>query len=53
MIERSMRFITALSTDPRVRCLVLTAYYLAILVGVLLMWASETLVTPSFIYQEY
>jgi hypothetical protein len=48
-----MRFITTLSTDPRVRCLVLTVYYLAILIGVLLMWASGTLVTPSFIYQEY
>jgi len=53
MIERSMRFITTLSTNPRVRCLVLTAYYLAILIGMLVMWARETLVTPSFIYQEF
>ena len=48
-----MRSITTLSTDRRVRCLVLTAYYLAILIGVFWMWASGTLVTPSFIYQEY
>jgi hypothetical protein len=48
-----MRFITTLSTDRRVRCLVLTAYYLAVLIGVFWMWASGTLVTPSFIYQEY
>lgn len=53
MIERSMRFIMTLSTDPRVRCLALTAYYLAILIGMLVLWARETSVTPSFIYQEF
>jgi hypothetical protein len=53
MIERSMRFITTLSINPRVRVLALTAYYLAVLIGTLLLWARAGAVTPSFVYQGF
>jgi hypothetical protein len=36
-----------------VRTVVLTLYYLAILVGLILMYGKGDFSTPSFIYQAY
>jgi D-Ala-teichoic acid biosynthesis protein. len=53
MIERSMRFIATVSISPRIRFVALTAYYLAVLIAMLLLWTRAGAVTPSFVYQEF
>jgi hypothetical protein len=38
---------------PRVRFVVLTAYYLGILLGLIALYAKEDFSTPPFIYQNF
>ena len=42
-----------LSVDSRVRSVVLTGYYLAILAGVLALSTLGAFTTPSFVYQGF
>lgn len=42
-----------LSADSRVRGAALTGYYLAILVGVLLLSTFGAFTTPAFVYQGF
>jgi len=51
--KRWMPFITALSTDPWVRLAALTFYYLAIILGLILMYGKGDFSTPPFIYQGF
>lgn len=53
MIKRSTTFITTASTNPRVRVVVLTLYYLAIIVGLIILYGRGDFTTPKFIYQGF
>jgi len=53
MIERLTRSITTAFTDPRVKILGLTVYYLAILGALMVMSARGAFSTPAFIYQGF
>ena len=53
MTRSSTRFITTRFADPRVKVVALTCYYLAILVGVLVLATSGAFVTPTFVYQGF
>jgi hypothetical protein len=48
-----MPSITAGYANPWVRGLVLTAYYLAILVGLVLLYGRGDFSTPPFVYQGF
>jgi hypothetical protein len=48
-----MTSITAFSTRPTVRVTALTAYYLAVLAALLVMYGKGDFSTPSFIYQGF
>jgi hypothetical protein len=48
-----MRSITTLCRNPLVQVGVLTLYYLAILVGVLLVSSKGSFTTPGFVYQGF
>jgi len=43
----------ALATRPSVRILALTLYYLAILLGLILLYGRGDFSTPTFIYQGF
>ena len=53
LIKRWMTFITAFYAKPRIKMAVLILYYLAILLGLILMYGQGDFSTPSFIYQEF
>jgi hypothetical protein len=44
---------TARSIDRRLRVIALTLYYLAILVGLIVLYGRGDFSTPSFIYQGF
>ena len=48
-----MTSITALYAKPWVKSLLLTLYYLAILIGLLLLYGKGDFSTPPFIYQGF
>ena len=52
-IKRWMLFIMGKFTNPWVRGILLTLYYLAILVGLILMYGKGDFSTPPFIYQGF
>ena len=53
MIKRWTDFITGLYVNPLVRTIALTFYYLAILLGLILMYGKGDFSAPSFIYQAF
>ncbi len=48
-----MTFITIAYHNPTVRVVVLTLYYLAIILALILMYGRGDFSTPSFIYQGF
>lgn len=48
-----MNFIAAFSAKPGARATALTLYYLAILVGLLMLYGAGDWSTPSFVYQGF
>ncbi len=48
-----MTSIAALYANPWVRAAALTLYYLAILLGLILMYGKGDFSTPSFVYQGF
>jgi hypothetical protein len=53
MTRRWMPFITGLYTNPTVHIVGLTLYYLAIILGLILMYGRGDFSTPPFIYQGF
>lgn len=53
MTGRWMHSITALYNNPGVRIAVLTIYYLAIILGLIVMYGRGDFSTPPFIYQGF
>jgi membrane-bound ClpP family serine protease len=53
MSTKRWTFLTTLITNPWVRGILLTLYYLAILVGLILMYGKGDFSTPPFIYQGF
>ena len=53
MIGSSLHFITRLWSHPAARFLILTFYYLAIILGLILMYGRGNFTTPKFIYQGF
>jgi len=52
-IRRWTRSITELYANPWVRSILLTLYYLAILIGLILLYGKGDFSTPKFIYQGF
>ena len=52
-IKRWMLFITGIFTNPWGRGILLTLYYLAIMLGLILMYGKGDFSTPPFIYQGF
>ncbi len=52
-IRRLMRFIMGVYTNPLGHGILLTLYYLAIIVGLVLMYGKGDFSTPKFIYQGF
>ncbi len=52
-IKRWMRSITAAFRSPWGRTLLLSAYYLAIILGLILMYGRGKLTNTNFIYQGF
>jgi hypothetical protein len=52
-IKRWTSFFTGLYVSPWVRIVTLTLYYLAILVGLIVMYGKGDFSTPSFVYQGF
>lgn len=44
---------TWLVTRPRLRLLLLTIYYLAVIIGLVLLYGRGDFSTPPFLYQEF
>lgn len=53
MIGTSLHFIARLWSHPTARFLILTLYYLAIILGLILMYGRGNFTTPNFIYQGF
>jgi hypothetical protein len=53
LIKQWMTSITGLYANPWVRTVTLTLYYLAILLGLILMYGKGDFSTPSFVYQGF
>lgn len=53
MIRRWMHSITGLYSNPTVRVIALTLYYLAIILGLIIMYGRGDFSTPPFIYQGF
>ncbi len=53
MLRRWMLFITTLSHNPTVRIVALTLYYLAIILGLILLYGKGDFSTPPFVYQGF
>lgn len=52
-IKRSTHFFTEIYTNPWVRTFLLVLYYLAILVGLVILYGKGNFTTPPFIYQGF
>jgi hypothetical protein len=53
LIKPWMTFITELYAKPKVKAVILTLYYLAILLGLILMYGKGDFSTPDFVYQGF
>lgn len=53
MIKRSTLFITTLRRDMRLRVVALAILYLAIVLGLIVLYGKGDFSTPPFIYQGY
>lgn len=53
MTKRWILSITALYNNPGVRVFILTLYYLAIILGLIVMYGRGDFSTPPFIYQGF
>jgi hypothetical protein len=53
LIKRSMHFFTGIYTNPWARIILLVLYYLAILVGLVILYGKGNFTTPPFIYQGF
>ena len=52
-IRRWMTSITAVYNNPIGRIILLTLYYLAIILGLILLYGKGNFSTPKFIYQGF
>ncbi len=52
-IKRWMSFIAGFFNNPWVRTILLTLYYLAILIGLIVLYGKGDFSTPKFIYQGF
>ena len=52
-IQKLTKAVLALVADPRVRLVALTVYYLAILLGLVLLYGRGDFSTPPFVYQGF
>ncbi len=52
-IKRLTHFFTGAYTNPTVRVVLLTLYYLAIIAGLILMYGKGNFTTPKFVYQGF
>ncbi len=52
-IKRLMNFFTAIYTNSTGRVVLLTLYYLAIIVGLIIMYGRGNFTTPKFVYQGF
>ncbi len=53
MIKSWMPTITRIYHNPTVHVILLTLYYLAIILGLIIMYGKGDFSTPSFIYQGF
>lgn len=53
MLKRWMLFITTLFAKPGVRVIALTLYYLAIILGLIILYGKGDFSTPPFVYQGF
>lgn len=53
MIKSLTLFITSASHNPSVRTVALTLFYLAILLGLIVLYGRGDFSTPKFIYQGF
>ncbi len=53
MIGRWTPFFTALYNNSTVRILALTLYYLAIILGLIILYGKGDFSTPPFVYQGF
>ncbi len=53
MMTRSWTLINGLYHNPTVRVIALMLYYLAIILGLILMYGKGDFSTPPFIYQGF
>ncbi len=53
MIKSWMPSITALYHNPTLRVIALTLYYLAIILGLILLYGRGDFSTPPFVYQGF
>ena len=52
-IKRLTTFFTAAFTNPTIKTILLTLYYLAIIAGLIIMYGKGDFSTPKFIYQGF
>jgi D-Ala-teichoic acid biosynthesis protein len=52
-IKHLTNFFTAIYTNPTWRVVLLTLYYLAIIVGLIIMYGRGNFTTPKFVYQGF
>jgi hypothetical protein len=52
-IKHLTNFFTAICTNPTGRVVLLTLYYLAIIVGLISMYGRGNFTTPKFVYQGF
>ena len=53
MLRRVSAFVRGLAAKPSVRFVALTVYYLAIILGLIIMYGKGDFSTPPFIYQGF
>jgi hypothetical protein len=53
VLERCKRLVTKLAANSWLRAVALTAYYLAILVGLVIMYGLRNFTNPPFVYQGF
>ncbi len=52
-MKHSTRFITELYSNPRVRMVALTLFYLAILIGLVVLYGRGDFSMHGFVYQDF
>lgn len=52
-IKRLTHFFTVAYTNPTVKIVLFTLYYLAIIAGLILMYGKGNFATPKFVYQGF